>query len=362
MMDLNASVRLPCGVVLPGRTALAPMTNRQSHANGVLSDPELEWLVRRARGGFSLVSTCAAFVCEEGKAWKGQLGIAHEDHVPGLTRLGTALGELNTVSIVQLHHGGKRASLAPGLRLSAMDDAEASTRGATLEDLDRVVECFSDAAVRAERAGLSGVEVHGANGYLFTQFLSPVENQRQDDYGGNLENRARLLLRVVRAIRSRVGAGFAVGVRLSPVDVRTRWGLTLDDTCQVVLALAADGIDFLHLSLADAAGSPPFEDEQRPVASVIRGVLPRSIPLLAAGGIWSGMEAAQAMGAGVDVVAVGTAAIPEPDWPRLAAQESWTPASPPWTPAGLERVSVSPDFVEYLRLFPGLVTDGRPPR
>ena len=133
MMDLNAALRLPCGVVLPGRTALAPMTNRQSHDDGVLSDEELMWLLRRAQGGFSLVSTCAAYVCEEGKAWQGQLGIAHEGHLPGLTRLATALNKTGAVSIIQLHHGGKRATLAPDGRLTASEDSEHSARGATLD-------------------------------------------------------------------------------------------------------------------------------------------------------------------------------------------------------------------------------------
>lgn len=361
MLNLNEPVPLRCGAVLPGRTALAPMTNRQSHDDGTLSDDEYHWLLRRAEGGFALTSTCAAFVCEEGKAWPGQLGIADDGHLPGLTRLATALNATGTVSIVQLHHGGKRAKLAPGRRLSASEDAEYDTRAAEPADLDRLVHRFTEAAVRAERAGFSGVEVHGANGYVFTQFLSPTDNRRTDDYGGSLENRARLLRRTVQAIRARVGSGFVVGVRISPVDVGPRWGLTLADSCRLSAWLVEDGVDFIHLSLGDAAASPPFEDETRPVARVIREAIPESVPVVAAGGIGSAADAKRALDAGVEVLSIGRAAIVEPDWPRQVSMPGWLPTAPPWTRERLAEVAVSDKLWTYLTLFPGLTVDSPEP-
>ncbi len=357
MLDLNHPVALPCGVELRGRTALAPMTNRQSNDDGTLSEEELQWLLRRAQGGFALVSTCAAFVCTEGKAWPGQLGIAHDDHLPGLTRLASALENEGAVSIVQLHHGGKRAVLAPGQRLSASPDPEYNTRAAEHDDLDRLVEQFADAAVRAERAGFSGVEIHGANGYIFTQFLSPTDNRRTDDYWCSLENRFRLLKRGVRQTRARVGERFAVGVRISPVDVGARWGLTLADSCRVAADLAHEGVDFIHLSLGDASGAPPFEEESRPVAQVMRQAIPEYVPLFAAGGIWSSDEALRARQAGVDVLSIGRAAIAEPDWPRQVNQPGWRPTDPPWTRGRLAEVAISDAYWKYLTLFPRLTVE-----
>src|SRR5690606_35508424 len=110
---------------------------------------------------------------------------------------------------------------------------------------------FRDAAVRARRAGFDGVELHGAHGYLLSQFLSATMNRREDAWGGSFENRARLMREVVRAVRAAVPASFLVGVRLSPEDYFTARGLDLDENVTLAGLLADDGMDFLHLSLWD---------------------------------------------------------------------------------------------------------------
>ncbi|TVQ86947.1 MAG: NADH:flavin oxidoreductase, partial [Deltaproteobacteria bacterium] len=156
MPDLDAPLPLPCGLTLPNRVVLAPMTNRQSNPDGTLATPELRWLRARAEGGFGLVMTCAAFVSGEGKAWRGQLGIASEAHAPGLRRLASALREAGSAPFVQLHHGGALATFAPALKLSTADGD--GVRGARPDDLRRVVRDFVQAAQRAERAGFAGVE------------------------------------------------------------------------------------------------------------------------------------------------------------------------------------------------------------
>jgi 2,4-dienoyl-CoA reductase-like NADH-dependent reductase (Old Yellow Enzyme family) len=242
---------------------LAPLTNLQSRPDGTLGEDELRWLERRARGGFQWLSTCAAYVSEQGRAWRGQLGAASEAHQQGLSRLGVALRQWSVLPILQLYHGGARATLAPE-RVST--GGPEGARAATEVELAQVVVDYAAPARRAERARFAGVEIHGANGYLFTQFLAPRDNPRTDRYGGDQAGRARLLREAVRATRAAVSPGFAVGVRLSPVDTWDRRGLALADSLQVARWLVEDGADFIHLSLREAARTPPFEEGEVPVA------------------------------------------------------------------------------------------------
>lgn len=362
MNDLDSPFSLPCGLEIPQRVAMAPLTNTQSKPDGRLGEDELTWLSRRAAGGFRWISTCAAFVCDEGHAWNGQLGISSDAHIPGLTRVAASLVERGATPIVQLHHGGAKADLSPGRPLSTVDGGPARSRGATRQDIERVTGEFVAAALRAESAGFAGVEIHGANGYLFTQFLAPADNTRTDEYGGDLAGRARFLRETVQAVRSAVSARFAVGVRLSPVDLWDRRGLVLDDGVAVGRWLVDDGIDFIHLSLKDAAAAPPHEPDRGPVARAFRAALPVDVPIFAAGGIWTRAEADRAALAGVDVAVLGRAAIAHPDWPSVSAEPDWQPIRPPWNSDYLRSVDVGAGFLDYLRGMSGMVADGAQPR
>lgn len=362
MDAIDRPLTLRCGLEVPQRIALAPLTNTQSEPDGTLGEQELQWLVRRARDGFRWISTCATFVSEEGHAWRGQLGIASDAHLPGLTRLAAALSEHGAAAVVQLHHGGAKADLAPERPLSTVDGGKANCRGATGDDIERVIADFVAAARRAEQAGFAGVEIHGANGYLFTQFLAPEDNPRTDAYGGDLAGRARFLRETLRAVRSSVSSGFAVGVRVSPVDVWSQRGLVLADGVQVGRWLAEDGADFVHLSLSDASGPPPHELEAGSVARAFRDALPEDVPILAAGGIWTREDARRATDAGVDVVVLGKAAMAHPDWPSASARPGWEPTRLPWTEEHLRSVDLGERFLDYIRNFSGMVEGGAPPR
>ncbi len=356
MPALTSPLTLPCGATLPHRVAFAPLTNLQSNGDGTLHEDEYRWLTRRA-GPFAIVSTCAAYVSEDGKAWDGQLGIAGPQHVEGLKRLAAAIGETDSLGIVQLHHAGAKASLAE-VKLSTADDPDAGIRGATGADLDRVIDRFVAAARRAEKAGFSGVEVHGANGYLFTQFLAPEDNPRTDGYGGDLDGRARLLRETLHAVRASTSASFIVGVRISPVDTWDRRGLVLSDARALVASLAEDGVDYVHLSLRDAAGPAPFEDQDPPVVTALRDALPDEVALFAAGGVWTKADAEAVLERGADVVVVGRAAIAHPDWPRAIMAADFTPTRPPWDPQMLRDAGVGPDLLGYLQARPGMVVGG----
>lgn len=351
---------LRSGLVLPNRIALAPLTNLQSHADGLLGEDELAFLGRRADGGFGLITTCAAYVTPDGKAWDGELGIDRDACLPGLTRLATRIHAGGARAMVQLFHGGARADAAltgsPPWSASAFTDGGAPPpRAATEADIAGVITAFADAAARAQAAGFDGVELHGAHGYLLSQFLSRTMNLREDAWGGELAGRARLIREVTRAVRARCGARFTLGVRLSLEDFGQARGLDLDESLAVAGWLVEDGVDFLHISLWDVARMTTKRPDVHPLA-LVRAVVPPDVAVLTAGKIWSAADAAQALAHGADVVALGRSGILDPDWPRQVRAGA-EPARPPMTRADLEARAVSPAFVGYLTRWKGLVAE-----
>ena len=349
---------LRCGVVVPNRVALAPMTNGQSLADGQLGEDEYAWLARRVDGGFGMIETCAAHVSQDGKAWAGELGTDRDDDLPGLTRLAARIQQRGAVGIVQLFHGGVRASS----KVSGQPVWSASSwredapdfevpRVATEADIVRVIGRFADAAARAQAAGFDGVELHGAHGYLLGQFLSRTMNP-----GVELAGRARLIRDVMRAVRARCGARFAVGVRLSLEDRGQARGLDLDESLCVARWLADDGADFIHASLWDIRAMAAKRPDAHPIP-LLREALPREVAVSACGSIWTHADATFAFERGADMIALARAAIVHPDWPRLARDPSWQPRRPPFTRAELLDRAVSPVFIGYLTRWKNFVAD-----
>lgn len=345
--------RFASGVEARNRVALAALTNQQSHEDGSLSDDELGFLEQRAQGGFGIVCTCAAHVALGGRGFEGQLGVYDDALLPGLERLASALSAHGALPIVQLYHGGSRSPmrLTGQQSISASDVAfEADSdppRAATPTELAELVDDFVAAAERCHRAGLAGVEIHGAHGYLFTQFLSTTTNRRTDEWGGSLRNRARLLLDVLEGIKRRVPTSFLVGVRLSPEGFAKVTGLDLAESIELAGWLAAAGADFLHLSLWDAFADSKQRPGQHPLP-LFRDACPE-LPLLAAGKIWTLPDAERVLEHGADLVALGRAAICNPDWPRAATAPDFAPRRPPLSPEELAERGLSPRFVEYMR-------------
>lgn len=200
------------------------------------------------------------------------------------------------------------------------------------------------------------MEIHGAHGYLFTQFLSATMNRRRDQWGGPLENRARLLRQAVRAIRGRVGAGFTVGVRLSPEDFGNAKGLDLDESVQTARWLGEDGVDFIHLSLWQALANTTKRPDVHALP-LFRAATPPSVSILAAGSIWTREEAESVLALGADGVAVGRAAIANADWARRAEDPDWEPRRPPVPIAELRQGGMGEAFAGYMRAFKGFVAD-----
>ncbi len=336
------------------------MTNLQSHADGTLADEERLWLKSRAEGGFGVIETCAAYVSNDGKAWDGELGIAGDAHAPGLSRLAEELTAHGSTNLVQIFHGGVRASSEltglPVWSASAVEDGGVRPREATEEDIVNVIAAFRDAAVRAHKAGFQGVELHGAHGYLLCQFLSAVNNVRTDKWGGSWENRARLLRETVRAVRSAVPTSFVVGVRISPENFGQSRGLDLDENLTLAGWLAEDGVDFLHLSLWTATRNTTKRPEMHPIP-LFREAVPPDVPLVVAGHIWTRADAEKLLDLGADGVALGRCAIGNPTWPRDIERSDFEPRRPPFTTQELVDRSLSPKFAGYMSKWKGFVVD-----
>lgn len=353
MTDLAAPLELAHGAAWRNRIALAPMTNRQSHHDGVLGENEFRWLTRRAWGGFGMVTTCAAHVAMNGQAWPGQLGIWSDDHLPGLTRLATALSEAGARSVVQLHHGGLRVdpTVVDDI-VGPWADSSVGGRAMSTTEIHVLVEDFVRSAVRAEQAGFDGIEIHGGHGYIVSQFLDAEHNHRSDGYGGDLHGRARFLREIVEGIRRHTAPHLQVGVRISP----ERWGMELPDALVLAEFLMGSGlVDYLDMSLWDVAKTPnnPHHGPAKlidQVAALERG----QARLGVAGKIRSAATAQECLDRGADFVLIGLAAILHHDFAsRALADPDFTAVAMPVSPDYLMGESVSPSFIEYL-------VEGRP--
>lgn len=358
MSDLFDVLSFAHGPDMKNRFMLAPLTNCQSNADGTLSDEEYDWLVMRAKGGFGLTMTCAAHAQANGQGFPGQLGIFSDDHLPGLRRMAEGINQEGSLSIVQLHHAGMRSpsELIDGAPVSSSDDYKEGTgaRALTLEEVEQLKEDFILGAIRAEEAGFHGVELHGAHDYILGQFLSPEINQRDDMYGGSLENRARLIFDIVDGIRARCGADFNLSVRLSP----ERFGQRMAEMIEVATRLLREEkIDFLDMSVWDVDKEP--EEEEFKGKGLMDWFLeiPRGkVRVGMAGKITTPRIADKCLKAGADFVMIGRAAMLHHDFPNQAkASMDFTPVSLPASAEYLKKEGLSDTFLSYMRTWDGFV-------
>ena len=360
MTDVLTPLAFARGPAMKNRFALAPLTNSQSHADGRLSDEEFRWLTLRAQGGFGLTMTCAAHVQAVGQGFPGQLGVFGDQHLDGLSRLAAAIRKEDSLAVVQLHHAGNRSPKElVGQPVCPSDDPDTGARALTTAEVEQLVEDFVAAAVRSERAGFQGVEIHGAHGYILAQFLSSEINRRDDRYGGGLENRARVIKEIIAGIRARCGKDFNLGLRLSP----ERFGLKLAEIRDVAAEVLREGqLDYLDMSLWDYAKEPVEEEfKGRPLMSFFTDLPRGETRLGCAGKIMSGADVRVCLAQGMDFVFLGRAAILHHDYPkRYAADPDFEPIARPVSEVYLHAEGLSPTFVQYMRNWPGFVAEPVP--
>ncbi|MCB0755258.1 MAG: NADH:flavin oxidoreductase [Flavobacteriales bacterium] len=351
-------IKFPCGATMKNRFGLAPMTNCQSHEDGSLSDDEFNWLVKRAEGGFGLTMTCASHVQAIGKGFPSQLGIFSDELMDGHKRLAAAIKEHGSLAVIQLHHAGLRSpkELIGQTPVSPSANEKHGSRALSLEEVHQLRDDFIAAAVRSQKCGYDGIEVHGAHGYIICQFLSSQYNQRTDEYGGSLENRSRLLFEILDGIRRECGAEFLLGVRLSP----ERFGMDIQEIKDVCNRLIADSkTDFLDISLWDCFKDP--EDEQYNDKSLLEHFTSldyKNVKLTVAGKIRTGHEVQKILDAGVDFVSIGRSAILHHDFPKLVMENpDFEPVSNPVSREHLRKEGLGEKFIDYMSGWPEFVAD-----
>jgi len=209
-------------------------------------------LLGLVRGGMGLIITGHAYITRVGQAGPGQISVSNDRYIEGLSRMAETIHNADGKIILQIAHAGCHASaLLTGqepLGPSVMQNEEGPfCRAMTLQDIKRVTEEFGHAAVRAREAGFDGVQLHGAHGYLVSQFLSPFYNKREDDYGGSVENRARIVLDVMEKVRSEVGDDYPVTIKMNSADF-VDGGFNVDEMLQVSAMIEEAGMDAIELS------------------------------------------------------------------------------------------------------------------
>lgn len=325
-------------IALPNRIMVSPMC-QYSAIDGNTTDWHLTHLGALAISGAGLLCVEATAVSPEGRITHGCTGLYNDDNEKAWQRTLDGLRAISPVKLaIQLSHAGRKASsqrpweggalitpadggwqpVAPSALPHKPD--EAAPTAMTAADITKVIADFTAAATRAKRLGFEVIELHCAHGYLLHEFLSPLANQRQDMYGGSLENRMRLPLQIFEAVRKAAGPDIAVGVRLSGTDwVEGGW-----DIAQSIVfskALQALGADFLDIS---SGGVSPLQKitlapgYQVPLAAQIKQAL--SIPVVTVGLITEPAQAEEILQHGdADIVALARAFLIDPRWPWRAA-------------------------------------------
>lgn len=287
------------GIQLKNRIVMAPMTNFSSHEDGTVSDAEVSYYARRSNG-VGMVITACTYVTPNGKGFQGEFAGDRDEMIPSLRRLAETIKEQGAKAVLQIFHGGRMCppELVDGDVVSASavaSEQEGSVVPRALSDseIEAIVRDFGEATRRAIEAGYDGVEIHGANGYLIQQFFSPHSNRREDRWGGSLEKRMTFPLAVVeevkRVVAKHAKQPFLVGYRFSPEEAETP-GITMEDTLQLVDALADRDLDYIHVSLMDFWSKPRRgADESKSRIEWIRERAGNRVPVIGVGSLHSAM-------------------------------------------------------------------------
>lgn len=304
------------------RLIYPPITIAKASPDGKVTDDSLAYYEEKMRSGsFSLAIVEHCYIMQQGKASAGQVSIAEEDTVPGLAKLARVIKGAGTKAVLQMNHAGSCTTPEiTGMTLKGPSPVMNPRQGGVPEemtktDISRVVDAFAAAAVRAKAAGFDGVEIHSAHSYLLNQFYSPLTNLRNDEYGGKLENRIRIHLEVIDAVRKSVGRGYPLFLRLGACDYLPG-GNKAEDAVKAAKMFEDAGIDVLDISggmcgYVNPEDTSPgyFRAESKAVKDAV------SIPVISTGGVKEPEDVEALLEAGAaDLIGVGRTVMKDSLW------------------------------------------------
>ena len=351
----NSFIFKRTGTIVPNRAVLAAMTNKQSHSDGTISDEEISWLSRRSEGSFGIITTAASHVSKDGQGWEGEIGVFDDKHIERLSILTGLIHKQKSLIFAQLFHGGMRSpQILTGKqpisasKIKSKMSKNGYTRSASVRDIKKIINDFTLAAVRCENSGFDGIELHGAHGYLISQFLGINTNLRKDKWGGSIEKRSKFLIEIYRSIKEKVSDSLLVGVRISPEidDI----GINLDDALFLSRLLRDEGVDFIHLSCWDVySRSKQHPDNPKTLTEWFTQSIKNLPPIISTGNVWSRSDAQHLIDQGADLVGVARAGIAYPDWAKNLSKNNYDPSRGPFSIKHLKKAGLSDIFIDYMR-------------
>jgi len=329
------------GMTLNNRMVRSATWEGMCDQDGRPTDKLIDWYTTLAEGGVGLIITGYTFVSPEGKQLPGKMGIHTDDFAEVMKKMTRAVHDAGGKICIQLvHAGGQTDSATAGQTPLAPSSVEVDQfaekpEALTKAQISEIVAAFKQGAIRAKTWGFDAVQLHGAHGYLINQFLSPLTNRRDDEYGGSIENRRRFLMEVYRAVRDAVGPDYPVMIKLNGSDFLDG-GLQSEDALSAARALDQQGIDAIEVS-----GGTPASGEQSPVRAKIKAPdqegynvsLARQVkaavtcPVMVVGGMRSLAVIGKTLSTdGLDYVSLARPLIREPDLARRWQQGDTAPA------------------------------------
>ena len=316
---------------LRNRLVEPPMITNFGTKEGYVTDRTKAYYEARAEGGVGLViveATCIA--APIGRISPRQLAIDDDKYIPGLRELTRVIQKHGAKAAIQIHHaGGSTASTVTGHQPVAPSPipppGEEMPRELNVDEIKEIVRRFAEAAARAKRAGFDGVEIHAAHRYLLAQFLSRAFNKRQDEYGGDLRNRARIVLDTITAAKEAVGATYPVWCRINGEETRIEGGTTIEEAQETARMCQAAGADAIHVSHWDYGADPSHlpisatpEGHLIPLAEAIKQAV--SIPVIAVGRITATLGEEVVKEGKADLIAIGKGLLADPQLPNKAVE------------------------------------------
>ncbi|HGU5536590.1 TPA: NADH-dependent flavin oxidoreductase, partial [Escherichia coli] len=320
-------------IKLRNRIVMAPMTTWSANPDGTISEQELEFYKRRSQN-VGLVITGCTYVTPSGIGFTHEFAAYDDRFINSLEKLAAAAKSGGAPAILQIFHAGNKAipelvpnndvisASASSVKSGDFMKRVVQSREMTENEIQETIRAFGDVTKRAIKAGFDGIELHGAHGFLLQNFFSPLFNQRNDRWGGDLEGRMRFPLAVLQEVKNVVyeyaTKPFAIGYRISPEESATG-GLRIEDTYKLLDRLISSGISYIHTSLVSINDSYPVESPNGPrTIELILNHIAGRVPVIAAGKIRTPSQAQEAISTGLPLVAIGKGLVINPEWVTLA--------------------------------------------